>query len=412
MKILKAYKTELDPNDKQRSFFDGCAGESRFVYNWALDYWIKEYERGEKRTGWMKLNTELTKLKQTELQWMNDYPNWVRVYAMQNCDLAYQNFFRRVKQGKTPGFPKFKSRKRSPKNFTVHGKDVRLTETGIRIPSIGWVRLKEHGYIPAKPERISSATFSEKCGRWYVSVLVDETIQEEAVGEHVIGIDLGIKTLAVTSDGVYYENPRELYRAEKRLKRLDRGVSRKETGSNNRTKAKLLRAKAYEKVSRIRRHVLNEITTELAKTKSVIVIEDLNVSGMMKNHHLARAISDVGMGEFRRQLEYKSQWYGSELVVTDRWFPSSKTCSNCGGINNELNLGDRIYKCDCGLEIDRDLNAAINLKNRAKHARIDACGDDGKTSRVSLALSEKQEAGIRVSSKSSVPLMRIPCTTG
>lgn len=396
MEIIRAYKTELDPTNKQISYFVGACGMARFVYNWSLDYWIKQHERGEKRTGWMKLNTKLTELKQSEFMWMYDYSDWVRVYAVKQCDEAYTNFFRRIKQGKNPGFPKFKSKKRSKMNFTVNGGVVKITETKIRLPKVGWVRLKEHAYIPMKPNKISYATISEKNGHWYVSVSVSETIPDpKQKSENVVGVDLGIKTLAVTSDGVYYENQNGLYKAEKKLKRLDRRLSRKEKSSNNYKKAKLQRAKAYEKVMRTRKHILNEITTELAKDKSVIVVEDLNVSGMMQNHHLARAISDVSFYEFRRQLEYKCKWYGSELFIIDRWFPSSKTCSACGAINNELKLSDRIYKCDCGLEIDRDLNAAINIKNyyTAKHAEINACGDDCKTSRVSLAASMKQEAG-------------------
>jgi putative transposase len=394
MKITRAYKTELDPTNKQVTHFIGSCGMARFVYNWALDYWIKEHERGERRTGWMKLNTKLTELKQTEFTWMYDYSNWIRTYAMKQCDDAYQNFFRRVKSGEKPGFPKFKSKKFSEMSYTVNGSEVQITEIAIKLPKIGWVRLKEHGYIPVKPDKICYATISEKNGHWYVSVTVNETIPDQSEPKHVIGIDLGIKTLAVTSDGVYYENPKELYKAEKKLKRLDRLLSRKENGSSNYKKAKLLRAKAYEKVMRIRKHVLNEITTELAKTKSVLVVEDLNVSGMMQNHHLARAISDVSFFEFRRQLEYKCAWYGSELAVIDRWYPSSKMCSRCGAINDDLKLSDRVYKCDCGLEIDRDLNAAINIRNyyTAKHAEIDACGQSRKTGRIPSAVWLKQEA--------------------
>mgnify|MGYP001079358659 CR=1 FL=1 len=394
MKIIRAYKTELNPNDKQKSFFAGSCGMARFVYNWALDYWIKEYEKGDKRTSWMGLHKKLIQEKQNNLAWMYKYSSWISIYAIKQCDEAYQAFFRRIKQGKKPGFPKFKSKKRSNKTFTINGQAVNTTETKIRLPKIGWIRLKEHGYIPVNPDKICYVTISEKNGHWYISITVEEYIEEQETIKHIIGIDLGIKTLAVTSDGIYYENPKELYKAEKKLKRLDRWLSRKERGSSNYRKAKLLRAKVYEKVTRIRKHVLNEITTELAKTKSILVIEDLNVSGMMKNHHLARAISDVSFFEFRRQLEYKCAWYGSELFVVDRWFASSKTCSNCGAINSDLKLSDRVYKCDCGLEIDRDLNAAINLKKyyRAKHVRINACGDEGKTNKISLAASLKQEA--------------------
>jgi len=396
MKITKAYKTELDPTNKQITHFVGSCGMAHFVYNWALDYWIKEHERGEKRTGWMGLHKLLVKEKQENLTWMYDYSSWVSVYAIKQCDEAYQNFFRRVKQGQKPGFPKFKSKKRSKMTYTVNGGVVQITETAIRLPKVGWIRLKEHGYIPVKPDKICYATISEKNGRWYASITVNETISDQPEPENVIGVDLGIKTLAVTSDGIYYENPKALYKAEKKLKRLDRRLSRREKGSNNRKKAKLQRAKAYEKVMRIRRHVLNEITTELAKNKSAIVIEDLNVSGMMQNHHLARAISDVSFSEFRRQLEYKCKWYGSELVVIDRWFPSTKTCSNCGAIQ-DMKLSDRVYKCDCGLVMDRDLNAAINIRNyyTAKHAGIDACGEIIRPQNIG-AVSLKQEVGNEV----------------
>ena len=395
MIINKAYKTELQVNNKLATYFEGCAGYARFVYNWALNYWVKEYERGDKRTGWMKLNTELTKLKEAEFKWMYDYSNWIRTYSIRNCDQAYHNFFRRVKQGKKPGFPKFKSKKRSRKTFTINGEGVKVTETKIRLPRVGWVNIKEHGYIPTN-KKIVSATISESCGRWYISVVIEEEMPEAAKPEKVIGVDLGIKTLAVTSDGVFYENPKTLYKAEKRLKRLDRRLSRKQKGSKNREKAKLIRAKAYQKVARIRNHVLNEITTELAKSKQILVLEDLNVAGMQKNHHLARSISDASWSMFRSMLEYKCHWYGSELVIVNPAY-TSQTCSNCGAIKSDLTLEDRTYKCECGLEIDRDLNAAINIKNRAKHAQINACGEEGKTSRVPLAASLKQEAGCEVS---------------
>ncbi len=391
MIINKAYKTELQVNNKLATYFEGCAGYARFVYNWALDYWIEEHKRGDKRTGWMKLNTELTKLKETEFKWMYDYSNWIRTYALRNCDQAYQNFFRRVKQGKNPGFPKFKSKKRSKKTFTMNGEGIRISETKIKLPRVGWLNLKEHGYIPTN-KKIVSATISESCGRWYVSVVVEEEVPEAKKPKKTIGVDLGIKSLAVTSDGVFYENPKTLYKAEKRLKRLDRRLSRKQKGSKNREKAKAVRAKAYQKVARIRNHVLNEITTELAKSKSILVLEDLNVAGMQKNHHLARSIGDASWSMFRSMLEYKCQWYGSELVIVNPAY-TSQTCSNCGAIKSDLTLKDRTYKCECGLEIDRDLNAAINIKNRAKHAQINACGEERKTSRVPLAASLKQEAG-------------------
>ncbi len=397
MLINKAYKTELQVNNKQSSYFEECAGLARFIYNWALAYWIEEYKAGNKRTSWMKLGTELTKLKQNKYTWMYNYSKWINSYALKNCDQAYQNFFRNVKNSRTPGFPKFKSRKTAPKKFTINGQAIKITETKIRLPIIGWIKLKEHGYIPTN-KKIVSATISEKCGRWYISVTTEEEMPEPEIHpEHIIGVDLGIKHLAVTSDGVYYENPKSLYKEEKKLKRLDRQVSRRIKGSKNREKAKLIRAKAYEKVARIREHYLHEITTELVRTKSaVIVIEDLNVSGMQKNHHLAKAINDASFAEFRRMLEYKCPRYGSQVVVVDRFFPSSKTCSNCGAIRDDLKLSDRVYKCsECGFEIDRDLNAALNL--RAKYVRSYACGEDVRATAITAPASLKQEASCEVS---------------
>ncbi len=396
MIINKAYKTELQISSKQSSYFEECAGLARFVYNWALEYWINEHKEGDKRTGWMKLSNEFTKAKQSKFPWMYKYSAYIALYALKNCDQAYQNFFRNVKNSKTPGFPKFKSRKTAPKKFTINGQRIKVEETRIRLPIIGWIKLKEHGYIPVN-KKIVNANISEKCGCWYISVIIEEEMPKpEVQPKNIIGVDLGIKHLAVTSDGTYYENPKNLYKQEKKLKRLDRELSRKVKGSKNREKAKLIRAKAYEKLAHIRGHYLHQITTELARTKPVvIVVEDLNVSGMLQNHHLARAISDASFYEFRRMLEYKCNWYGSELIVIDRFFPSSKTCSNCGAINNDLTLKDRVFKCsECGFEIDRDLNAAINLKNRAKHARIDACGEDNVRPVDSLlAASLKQEVG-------------------
>lgn len=369
---------------------------SRFVFNWALDYWIKEHERGEKRTGWMRLYTKLTELKQTEYQWMYKYSDWVRTYALKNCDIAYQNFFRRIKAGDKPGFPKFKSKYNSSQSFTINGKKIRIDNDKVWIPKIGWIRLKEIGYIPVSPEKICYATVSKDIDRWFISLTIEEEIQEIKNTEKVIGIDLGIKSLVVTSDGDYYENMRPLYEAEDKLKRMQRWLSRKEKGSVNYKNAKIELAKAHRKVGRIRKHIINEITTELAKKRAILIIEDLNVKGMMSNHHLAKAISDVSFFEFRRQLEYKCKWYGSKLVIIDRWYPSSKLCSRCGAINNDLKLSDRIYKCDCGLEIDRDLNAAINIRNyyTLKHSGINACGDENKTNKKPLAASLKQEVSI------------------
>ena len=236
--------------------------------------------------------------------------------------------------------------------------------------TIGWLRLQEHGYIPTERIHILSVNVSESTDDWFVSVQCKEQIEViQATGEP-IGIDLGIKELAVVSDGQRFGNPKPLRKAQIKLRRLQRELSRRKNGSQNREKTRRKIGQAHQRIANIRRDTLHKVTSSIAaKTKpdserpSVIVLEDLNVAGMIKNHCLAQAISDVGFAEFRRQLEYKTVWCGSELVVADRFFPSSRLCRHCGCINSELKLSDRTWTCDCGAVLDRDLNAAINLKN-------------------------------------------------
>jgi len=232
---------------------------------------------------------------------------------------------------------------------------------------LGWVRLKEHGYIPTTESGVKFgvyATISERAGRWYISLLVlDDVPVERNNSTLVIGIDFGLKTLAVCSDGTTYENPRPLREAQRKLKRTQRELSRRTKGGKNWQKTKLRLQRHYAKVTNIRTHTLHHISRDVVnKNPGVIVIEDLNVAGMGKNHKLAQAIMDVSFAELRRQIEYKAKRAGIDVVVVDRWFPSSKACSGCGCIKDNLTLGDRVYHCnDCGLEIDRDLNAALNL---------------------------------------------------
>lgn len=387
MIIHKAYKTELRPNNKQKTFFNGCFGLARFVYNWGLETKIRQYEETGKSDGWMTLGKLLTEKKKTDWQWMYQYSSWIHIYALKNLDEAYKNFFRRVKNGGAPGFPKFKSKKHGHGSFTVHGSRVDVSSDSIKLPKIGWVRLKEKGYIPAV-EKILYTTVSENHGRYFVSVTVEESIMEQKASENVIGIDLGIKTLAVTSDGVYYNNKKALRTAMQKLKRIQREVSRRTKGGANRKKSIYKLAKQHRKVKNIRLDTLHNITSELTRTKSVLAIENLNVSGMVKNHKLAQAISDVGMSEFRRQLEYKAGWYGSEVEVIDRFYPSSKTCSACGQIHQGQKLSDRLFVCDCGLAIDRDLNAAINIKQYVESRRNLRPQRESKTSQHDGSLDE------------------------
>jgi putative transposase len=252
------------------------------------------------------------------------------------------------------------------------------------LPRLGRLPLKERGYLPTSGVKILSATVSEQAGHWYVSVQVE---QEQAVPENtgpVVGIDLGIKHLATLSDGEVIPNPRYLKRRLKKLKRLQRVVSRRKKGGKNRKKAVHELAKLHRQIKQQRQNTLHQVTTRLAKTKSVLVIEDLHVAGMLQNRHLAQAIGDVGFSEFKQQLLYKASWYGSRVILADRWEPSSKRCSGCGWIDADLRLSDRVFHCEqCGMVLDRDLNAAINLKQLAGSSSDshNACGVAGSGAR-------------------------------
>ncbi|HEV8194541.1 MAG TPA: RNA-guided endonuclease TnpB family protein, partial [Ktedonobacterales bacterium] len=305
---------------------------------------------------------------------------------LRNLDTAFAHFFRRVqlkRQGKLRGKlgdPRFKTKKRGLGSFRLTGSIVVFTDA-IQLPRLGRLRFKERGYLPTEA-RILSATVTEQAGHWNVPVLMEQAcVVPENTGP-VVGVDLGVKALATLSDGTVIPHPRPLPRRLKTLKRLHRAVARKLKGSQNRRKAARRLGTLYRKVANQRQNTLHQLTTSLAKTKSVIAIEDLNVAGMLKNHHLAQAFGDVGFAEFRRQLAYKAAWYGSRVILADRWEPSSKTCSSCGWMNDDLTLADRIFRCrnpraPCGLVLARDLNAAINLSKLAGSSSesLNACGE-------------------------------------
>lgn len=241
---------------------------------------------------------------------------------------------------------------------------IHVFDKSIQLPRLGVLRLKERNYLPVNGVHILSATISEKAGRWFVSLQVEMEISErQASNRSVVGVDLGINRMAQVSDGIYFENPSALKRMIKKIKRQQRILSRRCKGSANRGKAIRRLGTIHARIANIRKDVLHKATTLLTKTKSAIVMENLNVSGMMKNRHLAQAIADVGMYEFRRLLTYKGSWYGCQVIMADRFYPSSKRCSQCGHIKERLGLDERDYRCEfCGLVIDRDLNAAINLQ--------------------------------------------------
>lgn len=361
MKIQRAYRTKLKVNNAERNMFNRCAGAARYVYNWALADRIERDKAGDP-TNYYDQKKRFNAMKDELCPWIREVPYTITESAFRNLDAAYQNFFRRVKQGEDPGFPRFKAKHKSRKSFTVRG--VAIEHDRIRLPRLGWLRLAEKGYLPEGAYQSNACTISEDGGDWYVSIQVEVEVPDRDGHEGMIGVDLGVKSLAMCSDGATFDNPRTLQKYEKKLARLQRELARRQKGGANRAKTKEKMRKLHAKIRRIRRHTQHNISRYVTADTlpEVVVIEDLNVAGMVKNHRFAKAVSDAGMGELGRQIEYKAEWNGVQVVKADRWFPSSKTCSRCGCIKDELTLADRVFRCDeCGFEIDRDLNAARNL---------------------------------------------------
>lgn len=367
-----AHKIRLRPTKRQEQYFQKACGITRFAYNWGLEEWKRVYEGGEKPTV-LKINAKFTKIKKYQFPWILEVTKCAPERAFINLGYAFACFFTRVKSGKLEkGYPKF-HKKGIRDSFYMANNVFRLKDRAIYVPKLGWVKMREALRFSGK---ILSATISRIADKWFVSVTVEiPNPPKTCESQEVVGVDLGIKTLATLSNGQQFFAPKPLKKYLKKLKRMSRWLSRKQKGSKNRAKARMELARLYYKISCIREDFLHKLTSLLTKQFGTIVIEDLNVFGMMKNRHLSRAISDLGWGDLRRQLEYKTGLYGSKIKVVDRFFPSSKTCSECGCIKDNLKLSDRIYKCEhCGFEIDRDLNAAINLKSTVGYTESHVCG--------------------------------------
>ncbi|MFL5655069.1 MAG: RNA-guided endonuclease InsQ/TnpB family protein [Ktedonobacteraceae bacterium] len=405
MKVVRGYKTELDLNNAQRTACMQHAGASRFAYNWGLSRSIEVYRTTGKRPNAIALHKELNALKQTDFPWMYAVSKCAMQEALRDLDNAYQRFFERVAlkkaglfKGKV-GFPKFKKKSKAIGSFRLTGQ-IHVYEKSVKLPRIGIVRLHEKDYIPTDA-KILSATVSEEAGRWFISIQVKEEQEKpERTATTAIGVDLGIKTLATLSDGVTFGNPRALKHAQKKLRRLERQKSRRKKGSKNRAKTRLKLAKLHACIANIRQDASHKLTTYLCKNHALVAIEDLHVAGMLKNYCLAQAVSDSNFGEIRRQLEYKAEFYSTHLVMVDRWYPSSKTCSGCGYVKPELSLGERTFVCEqCGMVLDRDLNAAINLRSVAVSSTDtkNACGaksaglSDGASETVCVEAGTKED---------------------
>ena len=362
---MKSLKIRLELNNEQATLAAKHAGVARHAYNWGLDVCKKAYLNGEKRPSAIDLHKKLVAEVKKENAWYYEVSKCSPQEALRNLDKAYIKCFREKK-----GLPVFK-KKGIRDSFYLEGA-IEIKENQIKIPKFGKVKISEILDI----QGIKNVTVSKTAGQWFVAFKIPQAPnlpKQEKINP--IGVDLGIKTLATLSDGTFFENKRPYKKLKRKLKIAQRKVSKKVKGSANRKKAIQKVAKIHYKIANIRKDNLHKLTTYLAKNHSEVVIEDLNVRGMSKNHKLASAILDGGFYEFRRQLSYKCEWYGSQLTVVDRFYPSSKTCSCCGTIKKELKLIERIYHCEsCKISIDRDFNAAINLRNKAVSYTASACG--------------------------------------
>jgi putative transposase len=367
MKILRAYKTEIEPNNVQQSYLGRCAGAARFVFNWGLATWRFWYEDGKKPSEY-SLRKHFTSIKDEQCPWIRELPYAVTEGAFYDLGNAFQNFFRRVKGGEEKaGYPKFKRRSGCG---SFHLRNTRIEHDRVRLTGIGWIRLKERGYIPITGtcKQGVYATISERAGRWYIAIQVEEDIAEPEVGRLVVGIDLGLKTRVVLSNGEEIDAPKPYYDHQRQLARLGRELSRRKRGGQNWHKTNDKLAREHDKIANIRKHWLHQISHHIIYDlhPKTVVLENLNVSGMIQNRHLAKSVSDAGFYELRRQIEYKAQWAGVEVIIADTWYASSKTCSGCGAKKDVLALSERTFVCmHCGLVMDRDLNAARNLERLA-----------------------------------------------
>jgi putative transposase len=375
--MIVAHKIALDPNNVQATYFAKAAGTARFAYNWALAEWQRQYEDWKQDNSLPKpsqaaLRRQLNAIKREQFPWMLEVTKNAPQMAIIQLGEAFKNFF----AGRAK-YPKFR-KKGVYDRFTLTNDQFDIDGCRIRIPNLGWVRMRESLRFAGK---IMSATISRVADRWFVSIAVDteDPPKRKAENQGIVGVDLGVSALATLSTGEPpIPGPKPHKALLDRLRRLSRSLSRKQKGSRNRRKAKAKLARLHARIANIRQDALHKLTTDLTRRFHTIGIEDLNVRGMVRNRHLARSIADMGFFEFRRQLEYKAAMRGGQVVIADRWFPSSKTCSACGSVQQDMPLSVRQWICPgCGACHDRDLNAARNLATYAVSSTVSACGEEG-----------------------------------
>lgn len=362
--MLRAYKYRIYPTEEQKVLLAKTFGCCRFVYNWALNLKIEVYKQEKKSIGNVELTNRMRSELKTEHEWLGEVNSQALQSALRNLDTAYKNFFRDTH---AVGFPKFKSRKQKQSFQCPQHCSVDFGKGTISIPKAKDIPVVLHRRFKGTVKTVTISMTPS--GRYFASVLVDTSMQEmkpsEPKRDTTVGIDLGIKSLAVCSDGRTFDNPKNLQRSLDRLKLLQKRLSRKQKGSANRNKARIRVARLQEHIANSRKDSLHKITHALTHDSQVrtICMEDLNVKGMQRNHHLAQAVGDASFGMFLTLLEYKCSWYGVNLIEIDRFAPSSKTCGKCGHVYKGLNLSERSWTCpECGTHHDRDFNAACNIK--------------------------------------------------
>ena len=372
--MIIAKKVRLKPTPEQEQKLWQSVRTARFVYNWTLNRQEENYKNGGKFISDNELRKEITQLKKGELSWLNQVSNNVAKQAVKDCCVAYKNFF----TGKTKK-PRFKSRKKSKPSFYNDNVKLKVKEKSVLIEKVGWIKTNEQIPISVK---YTNPRISHDGKYWYLSVGVEPSLEDVQLTDVSLGIDVGIKDLAICSDGQVFKNinkTKVVRKLEKRLKRLQKQVSRKYgmnkkqlqggesrcqfAKTNNIIKLEREIRLLHRRLKNIRSNHIHQTTNQIVKTKpSRIVMETLNIRGMMKNKHLSKAIQKQGSNEFKRQIQYKCEKHGIEFVEADKWYPSSKTCSCCGNVKVKLSLSERTYHCEaCGMSIDRDLNASINL---------------------------------------------------
>ncbi len=395
--MLTAHRIQLDLNNVQRTYLARAAGVARFAYNWALTAWRRQYlawkaDPALPRPSEASLRRQLNAVKREKYPWMLDVTKCAPQMAIMQLGRAFENFF----AGRAR-YPTYR-RKGADDRVTISNDKFQVEGRRLRVPKLGWVHMREALRFSG---HVVSACLSRTADHWYASITVDcpDSPHPPADNQGAVGVDLGVTRLATLSTGETIEGPKALQCKLDKLRRLSRALSRKVKGSANRAKARLKLARLHERITHRRREGLHQLTTSLTRRFCMIGIEDLNVRGMMRNPKLARLIADMGWSEFRRQIVHKAARRGGKVILVDRWYPSSKTCSACGHVLETLTLAQRSWNCPkCGTAHDRDINAAVNLMKMAVSSTVPACGGESAGlvhMRQAKLAPEKQESSVK-----------------